>query len=351
MTLLRLDGVSRFFGSVRAVDGIDLAVAPASRTAVVGPSGSGKSTLLRLIAGFEAPDAGRITLGDLILAEPGRALHPHQRPIGLVSQDGALFPHLDLVANIGFGMDKRLKDRAERILALMDLVELDRSLRHRRPHELSGGQQQRVALARALARRPKLMLLDEPFSALDAGLRDSLRRKVAEVLEAQGIAAILVTHDQGEALTFAHQLAVLRDGRLQQVGEPRALYLQPNDAATAAFLGPAILLDAVLEADGWARCALGRVRTNESGTAGGSARLLLRPEQLLLGQAGEGADGMRARVTDVEFGGPVCQVGLDLSGAAGEGVSLRVPVSGALAPRAGEFVSVEVRGAAHLFRP
>ncbi len=211
-----------------ALDGIDLGVAAGSRTAIVGPSGCGKTTLLRIIAGFEAPDSGRVALGGRVLSEGPDAMPAHHRGIGFVVQDGALFPHLSVAANVGFGLNRNEPRRAERIAELMDMVELDAALLPRKPDELSGGQQQRVALARALARKPQLMLLDEPFSALDTGLRDTTRKSVARLLSGAGITTILVTHDQPEALSFADQVAVMREGRLPQVGTPRALYLRPQ---------------------------------------------------------------------------------------------------------------------------
>src|SRR5689334_2048723 len=173
MSLLSLSGVSKRYGSVTALDRATLHVGPGTLTAIVGASGSGKTTLLRLVAGFEMPDQGTITFDDLQIAGPLRVVPPHKRGIGLVAQEGALFPHLSVGGNVGFGLDSR-SDRAA-VDALLEAVELDPSIRVRMPHELSGGQQQRVALARALARRPKLMLLDEPFSALDAGLRTNMR--------------------------------------------------------------------------------------------------------------------------------------------------------------------------------
>ncbi len=191
---------------MHALDNIDLTVAAGSRTAVVGPSGSGKTTLLRIIAGFEIPDAGQVMLEGETLADGPAIVPAHRRGMGIVSQDGALFPHLSVADNIGFGMERGQVDRAEQINALIDMVELDRGMLDRRPHQLSGGQQQRVALARALGRKPRLMLLDEPFSALDTGLRENMRKAVARVLQNAGITTILVTHDQAEALSFADQV-------------------------------------------------------------------------------------------------------------------------------------------------
>jgi iron(III) transport system ATP-binding protein len=353
MTFLNVQGISKRYGAMAALDGISFGVPTGSRTAVVGPSGSGKTTLLRIIAGFEAPDAGRLTLAGQVLADGPSVVPAHRRGIGFVPQDGALFPHLSVAENIGFGLDRGMRDRGERILGLMDRVELDRRMRDRRPHELSGGQQQRVALARALARQPQLMLLDEPFSALDANLRESMRKAVAEVLRAAGITTILVTHDQAEALSFADQVAVLRAGRLAQVGSPRELYLRPNDQGTAAFLGDAIVLPAELD-DGWAWCGFGRIAADTAGRRG-AAEIMLRPEQVQLAQTSSDADpaACYGQVTDVEFGGAQCTVAVALTGGPGRtGASnnpIRVRSSSIDLPPVGARVRITVLGRAHVF--
>jgi len=338
MTYLRLEGLGRSYGAVRALNGVSLEVAQGSRTAIVGPSGSGKTTLLRLIAGFEAPDAGRITLAGDVLADGRAAIPAHRRGVGVVMQDGALFPHLDVAGNIGFGIAGE-PDRAARIAELMAMVGLDPALRTRKPDALSGGQQQRVALARALARRPRLMLLDEPFSALDTGLRASTRKAVADLLTAAGITSILVTHDQAEALSFADQVAVMGVGRLLQVGSPRALYERPLTPMIASFLGDAMLLDATLAA-GRAETLLGTLPVACKRT--GPAQVMLRPEQIRLG-----VEGVPADVVEVEFGGGACMIGLRLAG--GQVLQVRQPGLGA--PRLGERVGIAVTGAAHVFPP
>ncbi len=346
MSLLRLENVSKRYGSVAALTAIDLTIAPGSRTAVVGPSGSGKTTLLRLIAGFEAPDAGRVTMEGRLLADDGAAVPAYQRGIGIVSQDGALFPHLSVSDNIGFGLGRRETGRAARIRELMALVELDAGLGPRRPDELSGGQQQRVALARALARRPRLMLLDEPFSALDTNLRGDTRRAVAALLGAAGIATILVTHDQSEALSFADQLAVFRGGRLAQVGSPRDLYLYPHDAEIAAFLGDAILLPARV-ADGWADCVLGRIAVGER-VAHGEFQIMLRPEHLTLTKADAPGPGCGV-VTGAEFGGAVCRTTVALAAADGRpGCAITLRGTPADQRAVGERVRVTLSGTAHV---
>lgn len=338
MSHLQLDAVSRSYGTVHALNGVTLGVEQGSRTAIVGPSGSGKTTLLRLVAGFEAPDAGRITLAGETLADGPVASPAHRRGVGVVMQDGALFPHLDVAGNIGFGIHGE-PARAHRIAELMEMVGLDQALLSRRPDALSGGQQQRVALARALARRPRLMLLDEPFSSLDTGLRASTRKAVADLLSTAGITTILVTHDQAEALSFADQVAVMDAGRLLQVGTPRALYEHPASPMVASFVGDAILLEGLLAA-GIAATPLGQIPVATDRT--GPAQLMLRPEQVRLA-----AQGTPAEVLEVEFGGGVCLVIVRLEG--GPTLALRQP--GLSAPNPGAHVHLVVDGVAHAFEP
>ncbi|MDK4705048.1 ABC transporter ATP-binding protein [Rhizobium sp. CNPSo 4062] len=348
MTFLAIKNISKRYGPVQALDNIDLTVAAGSRTAIVGPSGSGKTTLLRIIAGFETPDAGQVVLQGETLAD-GEAIVPaHRRGIGIVSQDGALFPHLSVSENIGFGMERGARDRDQRINALIDMVELDRGMLDRRPHQLSGGQQQRVALARALGRKPRLMLLDEPFSALDTGLRENMRKAVARVLQIAGITAVLVTHDQAEALSFADQVAVLREGRLIQAGTPQALYLSPRDRETALFLGDAIVLSAELD-NGSAKCVLGQIAVDADNRQG-RTDIMLRPEQLRLEAIDESGAGAACigKVTEIEFGGAVCAVTVVLSNANGS-ETLNIKSSGVGLPEVGSMVSVSVIGKAHVF--
>lgn len=357
MSTLEIHAVSRYFGASAALETFSLSVPAGSRTAVVGPSGSGKTTLLRLIAGFEFPDTGRITFDGVTLADETSAVPAHRRVIGYVPQDGALFPHLSVAANIAFGLDGHAAEKQRRVDQLLEMVSLDRDMGRRWPHELSGGQQQRVALARALAQSPKLMLLDEPFSALDSGLRVSMRKAVSQVLSDAGVTAILVTHDQEEALSFGDQLAVLRQGRLVQAGAPKALYLRPVDEETAFFLGDALVLPASVE-DGWARCPLGRVRVGE-GESAGQARILLRPEQLHLSPAGQpanSADGCFGTVVGSDFGGNKCTVTVrldDAEDAAWGGGEWRLPVrvSALDSPDLGSRVHLFASGESHLFRP
>jgi iron(III) transport system ATP-binding protein len=348
MTLLAIRGLGKRYGSVDALRDLDLDVAPGSRTAIVGPSGSGKTTLLRLIAGFETPDAGEISLGGERIATPEAGVPAHRRTIGLVMQEGALFPHLSIRQNICFGI-RREPAAAARALELMDLVELDRSMADRAPHQLSGGQQQRVALARALARRPRLMLLDEPFSALDTALREHMRDATARILAAADIATVLVTHDQDEAMSFADQLVVLREGRLVQVGRPRDVYAAPVDVATALFLGPSIILDGEV-VEGMARCALGALplRQDQRQPAG-AAKFLLRPEQISL-VAADGGASPAWRVAGVGQTGSFARVTLERAPVAGENHAVTFVAMARDIPSAGSMVNVIVLGAVHRLR-
>jgi iron(III) transport system ATP-binding protein len=309
---LVLENVTKDFGSQSVLKGINLSVAKGGTTAIVGPSGSGKTTLLRLIAGFEHPGTGTISLNGIPVAGDGDWTPAHKRHVGYVAQDGALFPHLTVGRNIAFGLSPSKLDGGRRAVAarvaeLLEMVSLDPSMAKRRPHQLSGGQQQRVALARAMAREPELMLLDEPFSALDAGLRVATRRAVAKVLNEAGVTTILVTHDQAEALSFADQVAVMRGGRLAQIGNPFVVYTRPADRATAEFLGDAVILDAWLEGS-LATCSLGGIPVRRP-PAQGRVQLMLRPEQIRIAEDGP----IRGIVMDTDYFGPETTVRLKLA--------------------------------------
>src|SRR5580698_1279300 len=241
MRQLATSGLHKAFGTHPVLRGVDLDVPAGSFTAILGPSGSGKTTLLRLLAGFERADAGTISIGDRVVDGPGAHLPPERRQIGYVPQEGALFPHLSVAANVGFGLPARERrgPRTDELLGAVGLA----GMGGRYPHQLSGGQQQRVALARALAIRPEVVLLDEPFASLDAHMRASVRADVQRICRAAGTTAILVTHDQDEALSMADRIAVLRDGRIVQYAAPQDLYMLPADPALARFIGDANLLD------------------------------------------------------------------------------------------------------------
>ena len=282
-SFLRCTGVVKRYGRVPAVAGADLEVERGRTVALLGPSGCGKTTLLRVIAGFEIPDAGIVELGERTLNAPGTFVRPEKRRVGLVFQDFALFPHMSVGANVAFGVHNR-GGRRERITELLDLVGLG-GLGDRMPHQLSGGQQQRVALARSLAAKPELILLDEPFSNLDPGLRQRVREEVRRIIETLGITAVFVTHDQEEALSLAERVAVMLEGRIHQVGRPAEVYSRPASRAVAEFLGDANFL-AGEASSGSVRCELGQLPAGAPGA--GAVEVMVRPEGLRLSpEAGE----------------------------------------------------------------
>ncbi|MCC6177701.1 MAG: ABC transporter ATP-binding protein [Chloroflexi bacterium] len=342
MTDLTVSGLTKSYGSVRVLDGVDLHVPAGSFTAILGPSGCGKTTLLRLIAGFDRPDDGRIVLGDRIVYENGRSMPPEKRHIGYVVQEGALFPHLTVADNITFGLGFGKERNRKRAAEMLEMVGLDPRFTTRYPHQLSGGQQQRVALARALAPEPTLILLDEPFASLDAALREGTRRAVAESLAAAGATTILVTHDQAEALSLADQVAVMRRGRLTQVAAPLDLYRQPVDVETAIFLGEAVVLPATI-CGGQAECALGRLPVKR-GAPDGQATVMVRPEQIVLNPV-TAPGGTSATVENVIFYGHDATVHLALS----DGCQILARAPGFATPGVGERLSLAVQGTVHVF--
>ena len=364
MSALTVRNVYSSYGSVPVLKGIDLDIPDGSITAIVGPSGCGKTTLLRVVAGFEAPDPGSVFVGDRQVCGDGVWVPAHRRGLGYVAQDGALFPHLTVAQNIAFGLPRNERRSRARVVELLELLSLDPDYADRRPDQLSGGQQQRVSLARALAPRPGLVLLDEPFSALDAGLRASTRAAVAEVLAGQGVTTLLVTHDQAEALSFADQVGVMSAGRLAQVGPPRQIYEAPVDIATAAFVGEAVTLPGLLSGS-VVECALGRVAVQpvqsaqSVGTvepvatgAGRAGTVLLRPEQIELIESrlpgsGEGEPAVPGVVEDVDYYGHDTMLTIRLAEPSGSRISLRH--TGIAAPEAGTEVRLRVRGTARWF--
>ena len=275
-------GVDKAFGRTRAVDGATLSVPRGELVALLGPSGSGKTTLLRVIAGFEEPDAGHVKIAGRPVAGNGQWVEPEHRRIGMVFQDGALFPHLTVERNVAFGASRR-----ERVAECLQLV----GLAHRAgsyPHELSGGERQRVALARALAADPDVVLLDEPFASLDAGLRDALRVEVAGILRQAGTSALLVTHDQAEALSLAGTVAVMREGRVEQVGTPEEIYERPQSRWVAEFLGEADVIPGTASS-GMVECELGRF--GAAPELAGRVNVVIRPESVAIGSGAAGGQG------------------------------------------------------------
>ncbi len=267
-------------GGQRVLDRVSLGLARGELGCLLGPSGCGKTTLLRSIAGLQDIHGGRIHLAGREIASRSRSLAPEQRRIGLVFQDVALFPHLDVAGNIGFGLTGlRREQRQERIHGLLAKLHLD-GLERRYPHELSGGQQQRVAIARALATQPQLLLLDEPFSSLDAVLRKQLRTELARLLRELGGTALLVTHDQEEAMAFADRVAVMHAGRIEQVDSPWRLYHQPVNRHVAGFVGEGVLAPLRRDGHGW-HGPFGPVAAPLAHLAGERAWLLVRPDDVV----------------------------------------------------------------------
>jgi iron(III) transport system ATP-binding protein len=335
--VLELRGVRKAYGAVTAVDGVDLDVAEHELIALVGPSGCGKSTLLRLSAGLAGINDGTVTIAGEVVDDGTRRVEPEERRTGLVFQEHALFPHLTVADNIGFGVRQvPRRERAARVdhwLALIDL----RGHGDRYPHELSGGERQRVALARALAAEPRLVLLDEPFASLDPNLRDRLRGEIVDVLRATGTPTLFVTHDQTEALIAGDRIAVMRAGRLEQIGGPEDVYDRPANRFVAAFMGPASFLPIV-------------GGTTELGPpdrpAPDGALLVVRPEQVAVAVAVDDATA-RAVVTATEFRGGTRTYDLRLA----SGAELRAAVAPSTRVTVGDVVGIRLRRGAHAVVP
>ena len=339
MSAIELRSAVKRFGSTEVLVEADLDVEDGSLTAILGPSGSGKTTILRLVAGFERLDAGTLRIGGRVVDDGERFVHPQQRGVGYVPQEGALFPHLTVQRNIAFGLERAERGRVDELLDLVGLAGLGR----RYPHQLSGGQQQRVALARALAIEPRVVLLDEPFSSLDAAMRGDLRQDVADILARTGTTTVLVTHDQDEAMAMADRIAVLRHGHVVATESPRQLYAEPPDLEAATFVGEANVLDARIE-EGALVGPLGPVEVlGPVPPAGTPVRMVLRPEQLVLHDAAV-PGAATGTVADVQYHGHDALVDVEVDGDAGCRVTARVPGDQQLEP--GSTVWFEVRGAA-----
>lgn len=285
--LLRVESLTKIYdGAVKAVDDVSLSVNRGEIFGLLGGSGCGKSTLLRMLAGFETPTKGKIFLEGQDITN----LAPHQRPINMMFQSYALFPHLSVWENIAFGLkrDHMPKDEiAARVEAMLSLAQLNKYAQ-RKPHQLSGGQQQRVALARSLAKRPKLLLLDEPLGALDKKLRETTQLELVNIIEDVGVTCVLVTHDQEEAMTMASRIAVMSEGYFLQVGAPDTVYEMPNSRKVADFIGNVNMFEGVIEEDEadhvTIRCAecVHYVGHGISGTSGMNVGVALRPEKIML---------------------------------------------------------------------
>lgn len=341
MSTLHLQGVDKSFGPTRVLRALDLEVPEGAVVAVLGRSGSGKTTLLRLIAGTERADGGRIAIGDRPVDDGREFVPPERRRVGYVAQEGALFPHLSVAKNVAFGLrrSERASGRVEELLAMVNLSELA----GRFPHELSGGQQQRVALARALAPRPKVVLLDEPFSALDAGLRASLRAEVMQILRSAQITTVLVTHDQEEALSVADLLGVMMAGQIRQLARPDEIYAHPADPEIANFLGEANLFEGRARG-GQLETALGELSLLPGCQPGeGEVVALVRPEQIALEPAvAPDASGLlKGRIVHHEYYGHDSVYLVEL---AGRPEPIRVRRPGAVGFEVGARVAMRAEG-------
>ncbi|HKO28329.1 MAG TPA: ABC transporter ATP-binding protein, partial [Solirubrobacteraceae bacterium] len=311
-------------------------------TAILGASGSGKTTLLRVVMGFIAQQQGTVSVGDKVVARAGDVhLPPEKRSIGYVAQEGALYPHLSVAENVTFGLPRRDRKQSTRALEVLELVGLNARYAQRSPHELSGGEQRRVALARALAPRPPLVLLDEPFSGLDAALRAETRAAVLHALAAQGTTAVLVTHDQAEALSMGREVGVLMAGRLIQTAAPAVLYRTPLTLDVARFVGEAVIVSGRADA-GTMSSPLGELALIDREIKG-LVDAMIRPEQIQVHPPEPGAidRGVMATVSACTFYGPDSVLQLQLDGMP-EPISARV--LGHRAPVPGERVRLTVSG-------
>jgi iron(III) transport system ATP-binding protein len=334
---LQIAGLVAGYGASPVLRNVDLDVEPGELVALLGPSGCGKTTLLRCVAGLERPSAGTIRIGDQTVSEPGRNVAPERRGVGMVFQDGALFPHLSVADNVGYSL-RRSERRGARVRELLEIVGLG-GYSDRAPGTLSGGQQQRVAIARALAPSPRVLLLDEPFSSLDAALRVRVRAEVRRLLSEVEVTSLFVTHDREEAFALGHRVGVMRDGMLEQVGSPSDIYARPVSPWVAEFVGEANLV---------AGCARGSVVDTPVGAVplatpngAGAVVTLCRPESLTLEPGGD------ARLEIVEFYGRDTRCEVRLAG--GELVTVRLP--GAVSYEVGDPVHVRHRGMATVAWP
>ena len=337
--ILTLSNVSKSFGTQTVLKGLSLDVADGEFVAVLGSSGSGKTTLLRLIAGFDEPDSGEISISGKLVASKNVFVSAEARKVGYVPQDAALFPHLSVFENVAFGLKGLSKAaRVDRVRELLKLVSME-SFENQSATELSGGQKHRVALARALAPEPELILLDEPFAALDAELRTRIREEIKQVLDKVSSTTILVTHDQEEALSIADRVALLRDGNFAQVGNPREIYSAPVDLGVATFLGDSVIVDGVIES-GKVSTSLGQLTLLNSAKEASRGKVAIRPENFYL-QPDLNGDSI---VVGRQFFGHDAVVEVKTPKQL-----IRARSSGPFAPEVGMKVTVWVRGAVNFY--
>ena len=338
-TVLSLQSITKSIGNNTVLKTINLDVQEHEFLAILGSSGSGKTTLLRLISGFDSPDAGEIKLGGKVVFAKGLNTSAEERLVGFVPQDAALFPHLTVAKNIEFGLAKHsAAERKQRVAELLQLVDLA-GFEDRMPHQLSGGQRHRVALARALAPRPQLILLDEPFSSLDAELRVRLREDVRNVITKTGTTAILVTHDQEEALSIAGRVAVLRDGEFAQIGGPSEIYQAPADVEMATFLGDSVIINGVVK-DEKIVTDLGLLTPLNKVANGATGRVAIRPENFYLQPNPKGEGEVIGR----QYFGHDALVEVKLPK-----LVIQARANGPFAPEIGMKVTVWVRGQVNFY--
>ena len=339
--MVKLENLCISLSAYPVVHDISLDVAQGELVCLLGPSGCGKTTTLRAIAGFELPQSGSISIADQVVSGGAKFIAPQDRGIGFLFQDFALFPHLNIAANIGFGLSRLpAPDAKQRITEMLERVGLTKHA-DKYPHMLSGGQQQRVALARALAPKPRLMLLDEPFSDLDTSLRARIREDTLRILKETGVTTIVVTHDPEEAMLMADRIALMRAGEIVQVGTPENLYHAPTDGPTAAFFGDVNHLHGVVR-DGCIDTAVGPLRID--GYADGSKLdVYVRPDAVSLAQPDDPRGGLtRLQVCSVRFAGSnsLVQLGIEHADSSHEHLAARLP--GRFESRIGDAVDVVI---------
>ena len=317
LPLLQIHCLNKHFGQTHVLRDISLELHSGEILFLLGASGCGKTTLLRAIAGFEQPDNGEIYLKERLIFGANCNIPPQQRRLGYVVQEGVLFPHLNVYRNIAYGLGDgkgRSPEERQRIDEVMALTGIC-VLADRFPHQLSGGQQQRVALARAIAPNPELILLDEPFSALDEHLRQQIRHDMLQALRQSGTSAIFVTHDRDEALRYADKIAVLQNGEILQIANPRTLYWSPKHLSTATFIGESIVLPATLNSPSTAHCQLGDIAVIDKSQGQQRGTLLLRPEQFCLSKTPQNSTALfNAIVRHVEFKGKITAIQIEING-------------------------------------
>ncbi|GAB1422218.1 ABC transporter ATP-binding protein [Anaerolineales bacterium] len=329
---LQLQALSKVYRTQIAVNAVNLEVEHGEFISLLGPSGCGKTSTLRLIAGFEEPNHGSIHIEGRVVADDHHFIAPESRRVGMVFQDYALFPHLSVKDNVGFGLKLNSKERDKRVMEMLDLVDLS-DYSKRMPHQLSGGQQQRIALARALAPQPALLLLDEPFSNLDTALRTQVRMDVRDILKNSETTAIFVTHDQEEALSLSDRVAVMLEGKIIQYAEPGSVYNRPATPQIASFIGEANFITAQAEGS-TAYCALGNVPL--ANPTRGEKQLMIRPEALVISTT----EGVPAVVEWWEYYGHTARLGVIIE----DGTHLVVRTAPGLAFQRGDTIRVQIMG-------